>query len=259
MKQFKPYIVYILGPMRGRKLYNFPAFDAMQATLLLHGHSVWNPAGLDREEGFDPERLPADHDWNVIPESMKLDDVIARDLRAIQKANAYVCLDGWQKSVGATAEKAVLDWRGAQRLDPVTLTPIPSNWEPVEASPEKATPQATPQVAGGEVCITDPKTGGQKGQKLQRYDLVPGEPLKELAEVYGRGASKYSDDNWRKGYSWKLSFGALNRHLWAWWMGEQRDELGNHHLASVAWHCFTLMWYELRGKGTDDRPLPSAS
>lgn len=31
-----------------------------------------------------------------------------------------------------------------------------------------------------------------------RYDLIPTLMLKRLAELYGRGAKKYGDDNWRK-------------------------------------------------------------
>lgn len=92
-----------------------------------------------------------------------------------------------------------------------------------------------------EVRITS-STGGQKGSKLARYDLIPARPLKHLAELYGFGATKYEDDNWRKGYSWSLSFAALNRHLWQFWAGEDIDEeTGKPHLASVAWHAFTLM------------------
>ena len=29
-----------------------------------------------------------------------------------------------------------------------------------------------------------------------RYDLIPLEPLKRLAELYARGAEKYGDRNW---------------------------------------------------------------
>jgi len=250
--------VYILGPMRNIPYFNFEAFDCMAARLVAHGHEPVNPADLDRATGFNPFCLPPDYDWSRIPGTMKIEEIVARDLRAITHCDAYVALDGWENSIGARAEKGVLDWKNATRLNRVTLDPWeatvkqPDNREAAMAAVEATTP--VPDMPKGEVRVTDPKTGGQKGQKLQRFDLIPGEPLWELAEVYGRGAKKYADDNWRKGYSWKLSFGALNRHLWAWWGGEQRDEMGNHHLANVAWHAFTLMWYELFGKGTDDRP-----
>jgi hypothetical protein len=95
-----------------------------------------------------------------------------------------------------------------------------------------------------ETIVTDPTTGGKKGSKLERFDLIPVEPLEELARVYGFGATKYDDDNWKKGYSWKLSFAAMMRHAWAFWRGETYDqESGCHHMAHVAWHCMTLMWF----------------
>lgn len=104
-----------------------------------------------------------------------------------------------------------------------------------------------------EVRITDSITGGEKGSKLARFDLIPPEAHWELAEVYGRGSLKYADRNWEKGYKWGLSVAALERHLNLWKRGESRDpETGCHHLSQVAWHAFTLLTYELRGLGTDD-------
>ena len=102
--------------------------------------------------------------------------------------------------------------------------------------------------------MTDPKTGGQKGVKDERFDLVPVEPLEELARVYGWGAKKYADHNWARGYKWGYSYGACLRHLNAFWRGEERDqESGLLHLAHAAWHCLTLMWYVIHKAGTDDR------
>lgn len=92
-----------------------------------------------------------------------------------------------------------------------------------------------------EVRITSP-TGGQKGSKPARYDLIPAFPLDQLARVYGKGAEKYADNNWRKGYSWHLNFAAMQRHLWAFWSGEDNDpETGCPHLAHAAWHAFSLL------------------
>lgn len=101
------------------------------------------------------------------------------------------------------------------------------------------------------------ETGGQKGQKLARFDLIPFTFLWELALVCGKGAIKYDDDNWRKGYSWRLSFGAMQRHLSLFWTGEDRDEeTGLHHLAHAGWHCFVLFVYSTVAKYAkfDDRP-----
>lgn len=108
-----------------------------------------------------------------------------------------------------------------------------------------------------EVRIVDPKTGGEKGSKLARYDLIPPHVLHALAEHYGRGARKYADRNWERGYRWGLSFAALLRHLFAWWGGEDVDEeTGSSHMVAVAWHAFALAEFQRTGKGTDDRPVP---
>ena len=45
-----------------------------------------------------------------------------------------------------------------------------------------------------EVRIIDKFTGGEKGEKLDRYDLIPPEFEKELAVHYGRGARKYTKE-----------------------------------------------------------------
>lgn len=105
-----------------------------------------------------------------------------------------------------------------------------------------------------EVRVTDPDTGGQKGRKPERYGLIPVPALAEVARVYSFGAEKYDDNNWRKGYAWSLSYDALQRHVNAFWSGEEFDpESGLHHLAHAAFHLFTLMTYHNDGLGKDDR------
>lgn len=109
-----------------------------------------------------------------------------------------------------------------------------------------------------EVRVTDALTGGEKGSKPERFDLSVSPGLTELARVYGYGATKYADHNWRKGYKWSLSIAALHRHLNQWLSGERFDsESQCNHLAHVMWHCLTLMEYERLGLGTDDRVCAS--
>jgi hypothetical protein len=96
-----------------------------------------------------------------------------------------------------------------------------------------------------EVRLTSP-TGGQKGSKLARFDLIPPDVLWEIAEHYGKGAAKYDDDNWRKGYDWKLSYASVMRHLAQFWMGEDYDEEFDpptKHVVAAAWHCIALAWF----------------
>lgn len=104
--------------------------------------------------------------------------------------------------------------------------------------------------------ITDPVTGGQKGSKPERFDLLPWDALEEVARLYGRGADKYEDRNWEKGYGFHLSMAALMRHLVKFWQHRKDydDETKCHHLASVVFHALTMLTFVLRGIGTDDRP-----
>ena len=106
---------------------------------------------------------------------------------------------------------------------------------------------------GGEVRMTSP-TGGQKGQKPQRTDLLPPEFLLSLSEVYGFGTSKYDDHNYLKGYDWSLSFATALRHLLAAMVGEWLDEeSGLPHVTHTAWHMAALFMFERHGLGTDNR------
>ncbi len=101
--------------------------------------------------------------------------------------------------------------------------------------------------------MVDQSTEGIKGSKLARFSLIPVDFLWALAEHYGRGAQKYDDRNWEKGYKWSLSVDALNRHLTQWICGEDTDpETGSSHLVAVAWHAIALWWWHKRGLGTND-------
>jgi hypothetical protein len=110
-----------------------------------------------------------------------------------------------------------------------------------------------------ETRITDPTTGGQKCQKLERFDLLPWHQIAKVARHYGVGAKKYEDRNWEKGYKWSLSFGALHRHLAAFWNGEDIDaETGSTHLAAVVFHALALMEFGEMHPELDDRPKGKA-
>ncbi len=105
----------------------------------------------------------------------------------------------------------------------------------------------------GEVRVTDPTTGGQKGSKLARFSLIPPDWLWALAEHYGKGALKYADRNWEKGYNWSLTLDAHGRHLNAWLQGEDKDpDTGSSHLVAAAWHLIALWWYQKHNKGTNN-------
>lgn len=106
-----------------------------------------------------------------------------------------------------------------------------------------------------EVRVVDPETGGEKGQKPSQIGALDPVSLLVLGEVAGFGADKYAAFNYLKGYSWRLSFDALQRHMMAFWAGQDYDEeSGLPHVAHAAWHALTLVSFMERGLGTDDRP-----
>lgn len=93
-----------------------------------------------------------------------------------------------------------------------------------------------------------------------RMDLLPPELLTATAVVLTFGAKKYSDRNWERGMNWSRVFGALQRHLWAWWDGEGKDiETGYSHLWHASCCLAFLIAYEARRCGADDRPSAGRS
>lgn len=92
--------------------------------------------------------------------------------------------------------------------------------------------------------------------KPERYDLVPVEALATVARLYGEGAKKYAEHNWRQGYEWSKSYAALQRHANEFWKGVDLDpETGLPHLAAVVFHAFTLMTFMEEHPDFDDRFL----
>lgn len=104
-----------------------------------------------------------------------------------------------------------------------------------------------------EVRVTSP-SGGAKGRKLAEMSGIDPRALLRVAEVSGYGARKYEDrHNFRKGYDWSLSYDAAQRHLMAFWSGEDIDESGHPHLAHAAWHLLALLSFAEEHPEYDDR------
>lgn len=241
--------LYLAGPMTGHPAYNFDAFDRARNHLRGLGYAVVCPAELDREAGFDPEvdTWTADHQLAAG----------RRDLRAIANVDAVAVLHGFTASRGARVELTAARWLGlpivAADNPHLDLTAAVDRWLTAEA--DTAEVDQLDGDASGERRVVDPDTGGEKGTKLARFDLIPAAALWQVAEHYGRGAAKYSDRNWELGYAWSLSYGALCRHLYAWWGGEDIDpETGSHHLAAVTFHALALLTFTDTHPSKDDRP-----
>lgn len=98
-------------------------------------------------------------------------------------------------------------------------------------------------------------SGVKRDADKARLELYPPEALFATARVLTFGAKKYSDRNWEGGIKFSRVFGALMRHLWAWWMGADCDpETGENHLHHAACCLAFLQTYVERDMvAWDDR------
>ena len=286
---------YVAGPMRNIPRFNFDTFDSVAKDLETIGHKVSNPAAHDRQCYPDIEQWEgfAAGDISKCPK-FDLAAAMRWDLDQVIKCDGIILLPGWEKSSGAAYEVVVAKMcgksigvasqvlnLGESKSDPLyawlyesysgplpevvkvdsasaTKVLLPAGADPTHYRVGCVDIPADPiytRLPSGEVRTTDPTTGGQKGVKLARFDLIPPIPLKQIAEVYGHGAKKYAERNWERGYAWSKSYGALMRHITAFWSGETFDqELGTHHCANVAFHCLALMEFTETHPELDDRP-----
>lgn len=100
------------------------------------------------------------------------------------------------------------------------------------------------------------KTGEKKDNGKPRWELLDYSAIEEIVKVLTLGAQKYEARNWELGIHYGRVFGAVQRHLSAWWMGESTDkETGLSHLSHALTELMFLSAYEKRGmKEFDDRP-----
>ena len=93
--------VYLAGPMRGYKDFNFPAFRRYAKRLRKDGFEVFNPAekGVEAEAEKNPD----------------LQNSLAFRRKVFQMDTEYIChkadiiamMPGWEMSAGARAEHAL--------------------------------------------------------------------------------------------------------------------------------------------------------
>jgi hypothetical protein len=102
--------VYLAGPMRGIPNFNFPAFAIAAAKLRWEGHTVFSPAELVNEHhGADISagNTAGDEDLATKQYGFNGRGAFADELNWIcREADAIALLPGWEKSKGATAERA---------------------------------------------------------------------------------------------------------------------------------------------------------
>lgn len=99
--------IYLAGPMRGIKDFNFHAFHEEAKRLRSGGHTVFNTAEWEEQVygvGFNRSERG---DFKDIPQ-FNFREALAKDLDWIcREADTVAVLQGWEKSSGALAEMAV--------------------------------------------------------------------------------------------------------------------------------------------------------
>lgn len=66
--------------------------------------------------------------------------------------------------------------------------------------------------------------GKKYDSEKPRTDLIPPSMIFDVAEVLTHGADKYGDRNWEDGLEYSRLFGAVQRHLWDWYRGNDIDD-----------------------------------
>ena len=88
-------------------------------------------------------------------------------------------------------------------------------------------------------------------------ELVSPEFILATAMILTHGAKKYDAENWRKGIKYKRIYGGIQRHLLAWFNGENNDpDSGCPHLWHASCGLMFLITYDMhdRYRNFDDRP-----
>lgn len=111
MRKYKGKI-YIAGPMRDYKDFNFPAFDRADRLGTKLGWKVINPANMDRN---DPKSI------NKLSSELRQRKYAKRDVAAIFNCKAIALLPNWHKSTGARAEYWLARWLMLEILDARTF------------------------------------------------------------------------------------------------------------------------------------------
>jgi len=103
---------------------------------------------------------------------------------------------------------------------------------------------------------TEKTEGIKHDQEKPRMDLLPFDTLMAIATVLSYGAEKYDDRNWELGMDWGRIYAATQRHLTAFWSGENIDrESDLPHLWHALCSLMFLATYYNRGVGEDTRFL----
>lgn len=104
------------------------------------------------------------------------------------------------------------------------------------------------------VEVTANRTQHEGKETKPRVDLIDPTFLLGMGRVLGDGAKKYAPNNWRYGSNYSERYASLVRHLAAWHSGETLDiNSKENHLYHVATNAMILAYWQLAGRGKDDR------
>ena len=88
-----------------------------------------------------------------------------------------------------------------------------------------------------------------------RMDLIPVKPLLYVGKAFTHGAIEYGDRNWEKGLKWSRPYAAIQRHVLAFWDGEDLDpKSGLPHLAHLIAEAMFILEFMETHPELDDRP-----
>jgi hypothetical protein len=261
--------VYLSGPMRGHPKFNFDTFKVVASVLRTQDYDVISPADHDEEVygpfgAHTPGYTAGDMEQFIEATGFDYHSALTWDLAQVAACDGIVMLPGWESSEGARTERFVAEALGkkvllAEHYRPDRLHSWSARLDAIQQR-MMLEPRPLPGeeiVRTDEVRHVDPVTGGMKGQKRARFDLLPWDVLWSDAELYGAGAEKYEDRNWERGYDWALSMAACLRHITAFWQyGESIDpQDGFHHLAAARFHLAALMRFERTHPSGDSRAV----
>jgi hypothetical protein len=200
--------IYIAGPMRGIKDFNFPKFDEVAQRLRSEGHTVYSPAEHDRDVYGDTFKSETGDEADL-ENGFNLADAFQWDTSIITHyVNAVVFLPGYAKSQGAMCEMSIAKLMGRQLLDEY-LRPLGD----VHAK-----------------AMRTFETGATRDVDNDKYDLegfISPLALERFGQ-YMHEHRKQSDgsirdsDNWQKGIPLAAYRKGLIRHVrtaWALWRG----------------------------------------
>ena len=85
-----------------------------------------------------------------------------------------------------------------------------------------------------------------------RYDLIPPRGIEEVSKVLTEKLAKYNKNEWKYGLPWTEVLSSLKKHLTEFEKGNDFDENGNQHIASVAMQALILSeYYNIFPQGDD--------